>query len=81
MKQKTAGRRLLDQRVMHFDLCGHGKTWAEDCLECEVISLRGTIENFEPMVSKAKQRLKEIEYEMATQAARKTGVDLATRTD
>lgn len=45
--------------------CSHGKTWGEDCLECEAVSLRGVIASFEPMVTKSKARLKEIEREIS----------------
>jgi len=40
--------------------CGHGKTWAEDCLECEYITHSETVASFEPKVIHAKQRLDEI---------------------
>lgn len=46
--------------------CSHGKTWVEDCLECEeAVSLRGVIASFEPMVTESKARLKEIEREIS----------------
>ncbi len=54
---------------MRLDQCSHGKTWAEDCLECEAVGLRGTIASFEPMVTKAKERLKEVEREISKAAA------------
>lgn len=54
---------------MRLDRCSHGKMWAEDCLECEAVGLRGTIASFEPMVIKAKERLKEVEREISKAAA------------
>ena len=66
---------------MRDDQCGHGKTWAEECLECEAVSLRETIASFEPMVVKAKKRLKEVEHEIATQAKSKARLDMASRAD
>lgn len=49
--------------------CSHKKTWAEKCIECEAVLLRGTIASFEPIVAKAKERLKEIEHEISKAAA------------
>lgn len=54
---------------MLTDRCGHGKKWSDECLECEAVSLRQTIANFEPMVLKAKNRLKEVEREISKAAA------------
>lgn len=69
MAQAPIAAGLLDRRVMRLDRCSHGKTWAEDCLECEAVGLRGTIASFEPMVIKAKERLKEIEREISKASA------------
>lgn len=66
---------------MRLDQCGHGKTWAETCLECELIGALATVQSFEPIVSKAKQRIKEIEREISTEAARKARLAVAPRTD
>jgi hypothetical protein len=63
------------------DGCGHGKTWAEDCLECEAVSLRGTIESFEPILVKAKQRLQEVENEIIIKNTSKTSMDLESGVD
>jgi hypothetical protein len=45
---------------MNSEKCGHGKTYKEDCIECEKVSLQGTISSFKPMVEKAESRLREI---------------------
>lgn len=50
--------------------CSHGKTWNEPCLECEAISLRGTIASFEPVVISAKKRLQEVDREISKAADR-----------
>jgi hypothetical protein len=52
--------------------CNHGNKWIDPCLECEAVSLRGEIANFEPMVIKAKERLKEVESEISKSAAVQT---------
>lgn len=64
---------------MRLDRCSHGKTWVEECLECEAVWLRGTIASFEPMVTKAKERLKEVEREKIGGA--RNGAGLAPDTD
>jgi hypothetical protein len=40
--------------------CSHGVRWDDPCKECEIVSLRETIEVFEPKVIRAKQRLAEL---------------------
>ena len=68
---KVTGREAVpvERRVMRPMRCSHGKTWSEPCLECEAVSLRGTIAGFEPLVTKAKERLKEVEREISEAAA------------
>ena len=55
-----------------LDRCGHGKTWAEDCNECEAVSLREFIATWEPKLINAKRKLKEIEHD-------RTGIRRANR--
>lgn len=45
------------------DQCGHGKTWAQPCDECEKVSLRETIKYFGGIVERAKAKLAALEKE------------------
>jgi len=51
--------------MSYYDKCGHGKTYKEECLDCEAISLQETIRSFEPIVDKAKKKLAEVERHIA----------------
>ena len=46
-----------------LDRCGHGKTWTEDCNECEAVSLREFVATWEPKLIDAKRKLKEIDHD------------------
>jgi len=39
------------------DQCHHGKLWAEDCIDCEIFSLRIGIEQDEQSLARDKARL------------------------
>ena len=42
------------------DKCSHGKTYEEDCVECEKIGLINKLEWMKPIVDSAEKRLKEL---------------------
>lgn len=52
------------------DHCGHGKTWAEECLECDLIGALTTVASFEPRVRKANKRIAELEKKLSAEAVR-----------
>lgn len=40
--------------------CSHGKLWDETCDECEIVSLRASLEWMEPRVKRDRARLKQL---------------------
>lgn len=36
------------------DRCSHGKTWAEACPECEIVSAKEVVEHWGPVVDEAR---------------------------
>jgi len=72
-KAATSAKRI-SPLPPNFVLCGaktcsHGKGWDAECIECEIAWVRGTIENFEPIVNDAKRKLKELEDALAKTTA------------
>jgi hypothetical protein len=43
--------------------CSHGKTWAESCPECDLVSARETVRRWKPVVEEAERRIEELEKE------------------
>jgi hypothetical protein len=42
---------------MIHDTCSHGKTWAEPCLECDLVSAREFVRRWAPLVDEARAKI------------------------
>lgn len=51
------------------DRCSHGKTWDEDCRECDLVSARETVRRWKPVVEEAERVITEAGNENAQTSA------------
>lgn len=58
---------------MHTDKCGHGKTWNQECVECEIVWLQYTIKIFGPKVVEARKKLAELKRRTPNPVSRVVG--------
>jgi hypothetical protein len=50
---------LREGEAMLGERCSHGKTWAESCPECDLVSAREFVQRWGPMVDEARAKIAE----------------------